>query len=136
MTTCKSLFVYGTLRRGSHNEISQLLARYADFVDYATYQGKLYMILDYPGIMASEYSSDIVHGEVYELRKPNIVLPLLDKYEECGSGFPKPTEYMRKIQPVRLRKGVMISAWIYIYNRSTEMLDEVPSGDFLKIRNG
>jgi gamma-glutamylcyclotransferase (GGCT)/AIG2-like uncharacterized protein YtfP len=136
MTTCNSLFVYGTLRRDSNNEMFHLLARFADFVDCATYQGKLYIIEDYPGVIPSEYSLDIVHGEVYKLRNQNMVLPLLDKYEECGSDFPEPTEYIRKIQPVRLRKGEIISAWIYIYNRSTDMLNEVPSGDFLKIGNG
>ena len=48
------LFVYGTLRRDTNSEMFQLLARQADFVGGANYQGKLYKIDDYPGVVASK----------------------------------------------------------------------------------
>ena len=38
------LFAYGTLRRESNSEMFRLLARYGQFVDDATCQGKLYMV--------------------------------------------------------------------------------------------
>jgi gamma-glutamylcyclotransferase (GGCT)/AIG2-like uncharacterized protein YtfP len=126
------LFVYGTLRRGTDSEMYHLPARHADFVGDATYQGKLYKIDYYPGVVASEDPSDVVHGEVYRLREPDLVLSRLDQYEECGPGFPEPTEYTREIQPVRLRSGETISAWLYLYNRPTDNLELVSSGDFLE----
>ncbi len=128
-----SLFVYGTLRRDNDNEMYHLLARYADFIGDATYQGKLYKIDYYPGVVASEDPSDVVWGEVYRLREPDFILSKLDQYEECGPGFLKPREYTRVIQPVRLRNGETILAWVYLYNRPTDSLEFVTSGDFLNI---
>jgi len=131
----ESLFVYGTLRRDTNSDMFHLLARYANFIGYATYQGKLYKVDYYPGVVPSDNPSDIVQGEVYRLLDPSLVLLHLDVYEECGPGFPKPTEYIRKIQHVRLRSGETIQAWVYIYNRPTDNLELVPSGDFLNIQN-
>jgi gamma-glutamylcyclotransferase (GGCT)/AIG2-like uncharacterized protein YtfP len=126
------LFVYGTLRFGNKNATRKLLARSADFVDYATYQGKLFLIDDYPGAIASEHPSDMVQGEVYKLYRPDVLLPLLDRYEECGAEFIQPTEYRRKLQPVQLRTGEILSVWAYLYNKPTNPLQEIPTGDFLK----
>lgn len=124
------LFVYGTLRQGSNSEMYHLLARNAKFVGDATYQGKLYMIDYYPGVVPSNNPHDAVHGEIYELTNPSNVLARLDTYEECGVGFAEPTEYIRRKDNIRLNDGRVISAWIYIFNRSTEKLQYIESGDF------
>ena len=113
--------------------MASLLAQHTDFVDYASYQGKLYLVHDYPGVIASDNSSDIVHGEVYLLQKPSATLPLLDSYEECSPAFISAAEYIRKIQPVRLRSGKELFVWIYLYNRSTDKRIYISSGDFLKL---
>jgi gamma-glutamylcyclotransferase (GGCT)/AIG2-like uncharacterized protein YtfP len=128
------LFVYGTLRRDTDSEMHHFLARHADFVGDATYQGKLYVIGDYPGVVPSEDRSDFVQGEVYRLRDSDYVLSRLDRYEECGPGFSEPTEYIRKIQPVRLQSGETIPAWVYLYNRPTDNLERAAAGDFFNIR--
>ena len=128
-------FVYGTQRRDRDIVMFHLLARYADFVSYGTYQGNLYKIDHYPGVVPSGNPSDIVQGDVYRLRVPDLVLPHLDVYEECGPGFPAPTEYIRKIQHVQLRSGETIQAFVYICNQPTDNFELVPSGDFLKIRD-
>jgi gamma-glutamylcyclotransferase (GGCT)/AIG2-like uncharacterized protein YtfP len=125
------LFVYGTLRRDFCNYISDLLAKNADLISAATYQGKLYLIDDYPGVVPSDMPTDIVRGEVYQLNDPDHLLSRLDEYEECGLGFPKPKEYVRTLQSVRLNNGENIFAWIYLYQWSTEKLLLLPSGDFL-----
>lgn len=126
------LFVYGTLRRGNGNAMFRLLAECADFVDLATYQGKLFLIDDYPGVIASAYPDDLVHGEVYKLHQPDSLLPILDRYEECAPEFPQPAEYLRKIQPVQLHTGEKLSAWVYLYNKSADTLQQLYTGDFLK----
>lgn len=127
------LFVYGTLRRDTNGQMYHLLARYTDFVGEATFQGKLYMVDYYPGIVPSEDIDDLVLGEVYRLRSPNYVLSRLDQYEECGRAFLEPTEYIRRTERVRLHDGRTIAAWVYVYNRPTNKLHLIESGDFLQV---
>jgi gamma-glutamylcyclotransferase (GGCT)/AIG2-like uncharacterized protein YtfP len=126
------LFVYGTLRRDSNSERYHLLARYGQFVGDATYQGKLYMVDYYPGLVPSDNPQDIVYGEVYKLSDPDIVLSRLDDYEECGPTFSKPTEYVRCKHHVKLRSGDVISAWVYIFDKPTDGLRLIESGDFIR----
>jgi len=126
------LFVYGTLRRDFKSKMHSFLAEHADFIGRATYQGKLYKIDYYPGAVPSNNPKDVVYGEVYQLREPALVLSKLDEYEECGPKFPSPTEYIRKVQAVQLESGEIVWAWVYLYNRSTNHLELVSSGDFLK----
>ncbi len=120
-----TIFVYGTLRRDANNDIHQLLAKYAEFVSDATYQGKLYKVDTYPGAVPSDDPNDVVHGEVYLLHQANIMLPLLDQYEEFGPAFPEPNEYSRLKQTVALKNGGSVTAWIYLYNRPTDGLEPI-----------
>ena len=124
------LFVYGTLRQDSKSEMYHIFARYAEFVDDAVCQGKLYMVNDYPGLVTSDDPNDVVHGEVYKLRCPDVVLSALDAYEECAPNFPKPTEYVRRKENVSLKSGNVVAAWVYIFNRKTDRLKLIESGDF------
>jgi gamma-glutamylcyclotransferase (GGCT)/AIG2-like uncharacterized protein YtfP len=128
---CPFLFVYGTLRRNMRNKMAGLLAKRAEFIGKACYQGKLYKLGDYPGVVPSDKRADRVQGEVYRLRFPDLLLTRLDQYEECGLGFPEPTEYIRSIQRVRLQSGKAISAWVYLYNWPTDKLMPVPSVQFV-----
>jgi gamma-glutamylcyclotransferase (GGCT)/AIG2-like uncharacterized protein YtfP len=125
------LFVYGTLRRDTNSEMYHLLARYGHFVDDATYQGKLYMVRYYPGVVPSDNPQDIVHGEVYKLSCTDFVFSHLDDYEECGTNFLEPNEYVRRKEKVTLKSGEVISSWVYIFDRPTNGLEFIPSGDFL-----
>ena len=125
------LFVYGTLRRDAGSKMHHPLAEYADFVAEATYQGRLYRVDYYPGAVPSHNRMDRVRGEVYALREPEIVLPKLDHYEECGPGFPEPTEYIRRREEIMLADQTRCRAWVYIYNRPTDRLERIASGDFL-----
>jgi len=129
------LFVYGTLLRDTGNDMSNLLKQDAHFVDDAIYNGKLYMVEDYPGIIPSSNQSDKVDGEVYQLNEPDKLLQILDEYEECGKEFPTPTEYMREIQDIKLKNGKTCKAWVYIYKRSVENLEQIISGNFKEYIN-
>ncbi|HZX14115.1 MAG TPA: gamma-glutamylcyclotransferase family protein [Thermodesulfobacteriota bacterium] len=124
------IFVYGTLRKDSKNQMYHILARYADFVGVGTFMGKLYNIGEYPGTVPSDNPDDVVRGEVYALRDPNRVLKVLDDYEGCGQDDPSPTEFRRQKVNISLESGRNINAWIYIYNRSTDGLKVIPSGDY------
>lgn len=125
------LFTYGTLRQGAGHRMFAILDRFSDFVGNATYQGKLYHIGTYPGVVPSDDPADRVSGEVYRLRNPFVILSRLDRYEECGPGFRKPTEFIRQQQSVRLQSGQCLSAWVYVYNRPVVGLTRLQDGDFI-----
>jgi gamma-glutamylcyclotransferase (GGCT)/AIG2-like uncharacterized protein YtfP len=112
--------------------MSHLLSKYADFVDAAIFRGKLYKIDYYPGAVVSDDPKDLVQGEVYLLNQAEVVLPLLDKYEEFGPEFPVPNEFLRQKQSVSLKSGHLITAWIYIYNHSTKDLQLIESAYFIQ----
>jgi gamma-glutamylcyclotransferase (GGCT)/AIG2-like uncharacterized protein YtfP len=128
----QTLFVYGTLRRDVGGDLCHILENYADFLDYGVYQGKLYRVGKYPGVIASSDPNDRVYGEVYRLHDPCRLLSRLDLYEECAPGFPRPTEYVRDVQFVHLLNGEVIPVWMYLYNRPIDQLELITSGDFAK----
>lgn len=125
------LFVYGTLRRGSGSTAHDWLARRAEWVGKAWCRGRLFRIAHYPGLVPSDDPGDRVFGEVYRLHEPESALLELDRYEECGPGFPEPAEYVRRELPVRLTSGEPLTAWVYVYNRAVSEDARIPGGDFL-----
>ncbi|MFZ2406958.1 MAG: gamma-glutamylcyclotransferase family protein [Methylobacter sp.] len=127
-----TIFVYGTLGRGANSEMHQLLTKYAEFVDDASYQGRLYKIDYYPGAVPSDDPNDAVLGEVYQLHRADVALPLLDRYEEFGPDFPEPNEYIRRKQTVLFKNGRTVTAWVYVYNRPTEGLELIKSANFIQ----
>ena len=130
--TSDHLFVYGTLMRGFDHPMARLLSAHADFVGHATCRGHLYLIKHYPGLLLSDASSDIVHGELFRLRTPDELLAEFDMYEACGEGFPEPTEYLRRLIDVTLADGTTAKAWTYIYNWPVTDLPRIESGRFLE----
>jgi gamma-glutamylcyclotransferase (GGCT)/AIG2-like uncharacterized protein YtfP len=119
------MFVYGTLRRSSGTHMSQMLARYSDYVGEAIMQGVLYEVDGYPGVIESNKPEDSVCGELFKILDENILLPLLDDYEECSEKFPRPHEYVRKVLPVTLEDGASVMAWVYIYNHDVTRLQRI-----------
>ncbi len=126
------IFVYGTLRKKSLNSTYRLLARNANFLGEAYFQGKLYKVDYYPGVVRSENPDDRVRGEVYEITsQSDFVIQKLDEYEECSPEFPDPKEYVRQLWDIDYIDGEKIKAWIYIYNLPIQNLERIKSGDFL-----
>ena len=126
------LFVYGTLMRGFDHPMARLLAGHADFLGDATCRGWLVLVKHYPGLLLSDAPSDLVHGELFQLRAPEELLRELDMYEACGEGFPEPTEYLRKLIDVRRPDGTTEKVWTYIYNWPVTDLPRIESGRFLE----
>jgi gamma-glutamylcyclotransferase (GGCT)/AIG2-like uncharacterized protein YtfP len=124
------LFVYGTLRKGQP-DMDRLLGAHAIDVGRGTLQGRLYLVDDFPGAKVSEHPDDRVHGEIYRLVDASPALAALDEYEEYNPTDPKHSLFVRRLAPIRLADGTTLSAWVYLYNRSTEGLRSIPSGDFL-----
>ena len=117
------LFAYGTLRRKAGLPRHRILAEGGRFVSEATFQGKLYDVGAYPGVIPSADDADRVTGEVYALARPDTLFQQLDAYE--GG------EYRRERHSIRLADGDSIDAWIYIFVVPTDGVRFIPSGDYL-----
>ena len=66
MTTCRLLFVYGTLRRQSPHPMARYLARHARYVGTARVAGRLYDLGPYPGMLPAAEADDFVHGDLFD----------------------------------------------------------------------
>ncbi len=124
------LFVYGSLKRSFKHAIHQHLVMYANFVDEGQFQGKLYQIDWYPGVMESPNPNDRVSGEVFRVNAPNILLPLLDQFEGYDPMRHGKGEYIRCIRPILTRDKVTLSCQIYLYNWPIKEAKLIPSGVF------
>ena len=92
----------------------------------------MYEVRNYPGIILSDGPGDIVVGELYLLRAPEVSLKALDRYEGCGPGFSSNAEFIRRREKVKLSNSKELLAWIYLYNRPVGRLKPVSGGDYCK----
>ena len=128
---CDHLFVYGTLRRDSGHHMHQVLARDAEFIDHASFRGRMFLVARYPGVVESDEKSDRIVGDVFRLRATSAdLLRRLDRYEACDPRNPE-APYIRAIRRVTLDSGEVLDAWVYLYRRSTTALARIANGDFL-----
>ena len=124
------LFVYGNLKSICNNEIAELLHRTSNLIGEAAWNGKLYMVDDYPGAFPSNNIDDIVHGEVYLIK--DSLLSIFDEYEECSEEFQKPTLFNRIKTKVYLKNdGSLIEAWMYVYSLKVDNFTRINSGVFI-----
>lgn len=123
------LFVYGTLLSTVDHPMSRRLGREADFIGPATFQGKLYRVAWYPGLVNGEFG-DVVHGELHRLRNPDEALIWLDEFEGVTRGtssVTEPDEYERVERPVITEAGPE-TAWVYLLRSDPTGLERVVSG--------
>ncbi|NET09468.1 MAG: gamma-glutamylcyclotransferase [Symploca sp. SIO2B6] len=130
------LFVYGTLRSPINHAMHQMLADHACLVGIGFMHGRLFNLGTYPGAVFGGDKQAKVWGEVYRL-KPEVcqhVLDILDDYEGCSTldiqQAGGKNEYCREQVSITLSYGQALLAWVYLYNRDTTLLDEIPSGDY------
>ncbi len=127
------LFVYGTLRKGNSNEMAAYLHKHAAFLSDGWFQGRMYLISYYPGVVASDDRNDRVYGEIYRLHDAQAALTILDAYEECSAQHAQPAEYKRVTVRIDSVDGhVADSAWIYLYQWPTVDKAMIQEGDFMK----
>jgi gamma-glutamylcyclotransferase (GGCT)/AIG2-like uncharacterized protein YtfP len=124
------LFVYGTLMQAYDHPMARLLAENAEPAGEGSCCGQLYQIKHYPGLIASNDSSDRVFGELFRLHETDSLLAQLDEYEGCGPSAPPPTQYIRVVRPITLPDRT-VDAWTYLYNRPVAGLKRIMSGRFL-----
>jgi len=123
------VFVYGTLRTGASNAFRM---KGASSLGSATVSAKLYRVHDdFPGIVLSNNSEDVLHGEVFT-GVSNEHLHALDVYEGCDAGMPVSERiYRRVLAPVTLESGEVAEAFIWEYIREVDERERIVSGDWL-----
>ncbi len=135
--TAEYLFVYGTLRKDIvRAERPGILEEHGIYCGEGWLYGELYEIDHYPGAVISEENSHCVKGEIYSVLKGTRVWQVLDDYEECSDAYPEPREYRRVQQEIHMESGERVTAWVYLYNRDTEGLERIESGDYLEYLAG
>lgn len=125
------IFVYGTLRPEFDGKMSHWFSQFSEHYSRAFYNGKLFMIKGYPGVIPSDNPNDRVVGDLCRMVDPALSLRNLDYYEGCGNEFKQPTEYLRTETTITKEDGSSVSAWIYLYNLPVKSYLEIESGDFL-----
>ena len=129
------LFVYGTLRRGGGSPLSKLLSEQADLVGLGAFQGKLYDLGAYPGVIPSPNLADAVIGEIYAIHNDSSILFTLDKYEEYLPDQPERSLYLRRLASISAGENKTLQAWIYLYNGSINGCKQITPGDYLHYLN-
>ena len=123
------LFVYGTLRRACRSNAHNRYLAGATFVADAKLQAKLFRVSYYPAVTLT--TEDYwVQGEIYQLRDAAQLAALVD-YEVCQTPADNNQEYLRACVNVGMASGEQQRAWVYLYNRPTDSLALIGSGDFL-----
>jgi pyruvate carboxylase len=118
------LFAYGLLRSDVGGPLQARLAEAARLVGRASWQGRLYRVAEFPGAVPSDDESEQVVGELYELGVgAEALLAELDAYEGV------PDDYLRVRSTVKC-EGRDFEAWVYVWNRPTDGLEPIESGDF------
>jgi gamma-glutamylcyclotransferase (GGCT)/AIG2-like uncharacterized protein YtfP len=135
-TTGDLLFVYGTLRKNSEQELNSMMARDSTFVGDGKIHGELYDLGTYPGAFVEGGCSDMVMGEVYALNSDggSRKWQELDHYEGCGPHDPEPHEYRRQKVHVFLNDGTEVDASAYVLTRLPATAVRIPDGDYLTWR--
>ncbi len=123
------LFVYGTLMQDFSSEITQVLRSKSKFVAEGWISGRLYDLGSYPGLVYEAGSDDSVRGEIYQMERPELLLPVLDYYEMMDPAQPAENEYRRSLLPIR-SQGQLRQCWTYVYQQSVTGLPAITSGDY------
>ena len=115
------LFVYGTLRPGSKNEVAKYLERSARHMGSGQVAGRLYLVTHYPALGAPQHETEWIKGDLFEGINQEL-WQVLDKYEG--------EQYTREQTDVRMDNGEILAAYVFRYLLPTESLEWIRSGDW------
>jgi gamma-glutamylcyclotransferase (GGCT)/AIG2-like uncharacterized protein YtfP len=129
------LFTYGTLMSMVDMDLGRRERVYirekARFVGRGRFKGRLFDVGACPGAVASSNSRRYVRGELWMLpSRAGRLFQILDRYEGCNPGAREPFPYRRSVESVEHEFGWEVLAWVYVWNRTTAELLEIPSGEW------
>lgn len=124
------VFFYGTLMTPFHRTARLRIDQHLSYRGSATIEAALFDLGIYPAAVPA--TGELVHGELYEMRHPTIVLRALDELEGHRPGEPEKSLYLRTRTRVRLADGTEARAWAYFYNAPLGRAERIESGDYLE----
>lgn len=124
------LFVYGTLRSGAGHPMHDLLMQHASRLGSASTPGQLFDTGRYPAAVAANNPHDLIHGELFEIDRPDEVWTWLDEYEGYFAGDEGDSLFVRRLSLVTLSDGQSRHAWMYWYNRPVDDFERIESGRY------
>ena len=123
----RHVFVYGTLRRGDDNDITQLTPS-PQFVSEASIQGSMFHLGAYPGVVLG--GTGTVRGEVY-----SVSAVLQKKLDEIEDVYPQQRdEYFKRIIAVQTALGELRCICYEINPAYIAGRRLIASGDWVKDR--
>lgn len=128
------IFVYGTLRNGMLNQVVPEVSSFIHADAKGFVNGKLFDTGEYPAAKPNKMNQTRVYGDVLKVddNHMQIVLNVLDEYEEIDESHPQKSLFIRKLVDVNIAKGKKIKAWIYWYNKDIKGFKELKSGIYRK----
>ena len=132
-TTSYKIFVYGSLRSGFRNPAYEYLTRYFKYSGEGMVKGKFFDAGSHPVALPTEEEHFIL-GELYTLNSTDEfswAFEQLDDYEGLHVEVGETPLYTRKLVEV-FQNGETQIAWIYWYNKSTQGMPEIETGDVMR----
>lgn len=124
------VFFYGTLMTPFHRTARLRLDAHLSYRGSGTIEGALFDLGIYPAAVPT--SDGRVHGELFEMHHPTIVLRTLDELEGYQPGAHEKSLYTRARTRVHLEGGGEAEAWAYFYNAPLGRAERIASGDYLE----
>ncbi|MBB5442156.1 MULTISPECIES: gamma-glutamylcyclotransferase [unclassified Paraburkholderia] len=129
----QTVFVYGTLRAGETNDISEAAARNdipaPSLLGSTTVRGHLFDFGDYPGLVVDETGIE-VRGEVYEI--DDALVAVLDEIEAVYPGVEN--RFLAREVMVKVDGNVVNCRFYPVAPSAVRGLPEIRSGDWAEHR--
>lgn len=132
-STSYKIFVYGSLRSGFRNPAYEYLTRYFNYSGEALVKGKFFDAGSHPVAIPTE-NEHFILGELYSMHSEDEfswAFEQLDDYEGLNVEIGETPLYRRNLVEV-FQNGETQTAWIYWYNKSTEGMAEIETGDVMR----
>ena len=132
-STSYKIFVYGSLRSGFRNLAYEYLTRYFKYSGEALVKGKFFDAGSHPVALPTE-DEHFILGELYSMHSEDEfswAFEQLDDYEGLNVETGETPLYKRNLVEV-FQNGETEIAWIYWYNKSTEGMPEIETGDVMR----
>lgn len=124
------LFAYGFLKRAYHGDRkTQTPPMDVEFVSVGLYQGRIYRVERYPGVIYDELEDYTVKGEVFKMRNPDQLLPILDRYEHASPLIVTEPEYQRVLRKIKT-PNALVDCWVYEYLKAVKDPMLIENGEF------
>ena len=132
-TISYKIFVYGSLRSGFRNPAYEYLTRYFKYTGEALVKGKFFDAGSHPVALPTN-DEHFILGELYSMNSEDEfswAFEQLDDYEGLNVEMGEIPLYQRCLVEV-FQNDETQTAWIYWYNKSTDGMPEIETGDVMR----